>query len=118
MWWVWFGFRAFARHQVTWRLESQHKSKKEQSTAFSTGTCQQTRSLAISQPQSDSFLPASTTATMQPQTADDRPNILADIKRDHATFFSLHRRFQEELGEHDKQLAIWQVCSVCAPPAG
>lgn len=52
---------------------------------------------------------------MQPQTADDRPNILADIKHDHASFWSLHRRFQEELSEHDKQLTIWQVRSVCAP---
>lgn len=44
-------------------------------------------------------------------TADERPNILADIKRDHAQFFSLHRRFQEELGlsDHDKQVIIWQV---------
>lgn len=28
---------------------------------------------------------------MQPMTADDRPNILADIKRDHAHIFGLHR---------------------------
>lgn len=49
---------------------------------------------------------------MQPTTADDRPNILADIKRDHAHFFSLHRRFQEELdlSDHAKQVIIWQVC--------
>jgi hypothetical protein len=49
--------------------------------------------------------------TMQPMTADDRPNILSDIKRDHAQFFSLHRRFQDELGlsDHDKQTIIWQV---------
>lgn len=50
-------------------------------------------------------------STMQPMTADDRPNILSDIKRDHAQFFSLHRRFQEEpnLSDHDKQVVIWQV---------
>ena len=52
---------------------------------------------------------------MQPMTADNKPNILEDIKRDHAHFFSLHRRFQEELGlsDHDKQVLIWQASETC-----
>lgn len=52
-------------------------------------------------------------ATMQAMTADDRANILSDIKRDHAQFFSLHRRFKDEVGlsDHDKQTIIWQVRS-------
>lgn len=54
---------------------------------------------------------SSRSASMQPMTADDRPNILADIKRDHAQFFGLHRRFKEELGlsHQDQQVLIWQV---------
>jgi hypothetical protein len=49
---------------------------------------------------------------MQPMTADERPNILSDIKRDHAGFFSLHRRFMNEpnLSDEEKQTIIWQVC--------
>jgi hypothetical protein len=48
---------------------------------------------------------------MQPMTADERPNILSDIKRDHANFFSLHRRFKEEVGisDQEKQVVIWQA---------
>lgn len=48
---------------------------------------------------------------MQPMTADERPNILSDIKRDHANFFSLHRRFKDELGitDQEKQVIIWQA---------
>jgi hypothetical protein len=48
---------------------------------------------------------------MQPMTADERPNILSDIKRDHAGFFSLHRRFKEEpgLSDEERQTLIWQV---------
>ncbi len=54
---------------------------------------------------------SSTQSSMQPMTADDRPNILSDIKRDHAGFFSLHRRFKEEpnLSDDEKQVIIWQV---------
>jgi hypothetical protein len=61
--------------------------------------------------------PRGFSASMQPMTADNRPNILSDIKRDHAQFFGLHRRFKEELNlsDHDKQLIIWQArrCVPC-----
>lgn len=41
-----------------------------------------------------------------------------DIKRDHASFFSLHRRFQEELGldDQEKQTIIWQARDALVPP--
>jgi hypothetical protein len=53
----------------------------------------------------------SSAAAMQPATADDRPNIIADLKRDHASFFALHRRYSSELGldQNDKQVIIWQA---------
>jgi hypothetical protein len=47
---------------------------------------------------------------MQPTTADDQPNILADIKRDHASFFSLRRQMNEpNVTDEQKQHFVWKV---------
>ncbi|WIA33375.1 hypothetical protein OEZ86_006512 [Tetradesmus obliquus] len=46
---------------------------------------------------------------MQPSLADNKPNILADIKRDHAQFFSLHRQYQESNADEEKQTLVWQL---------
>jgi hypothetical protein len=48
-------------------------------------------------------------SNMQPSIADNKPNILADIKRDHAQFFSLYRQFQESNADDEKQTIVWQV---------
>jgi hypothetical protein len=51
---------------------------------------------------------------MQPSIADNKPNILADIKRDHAQFFSLYRQYKESNADEEKQTLVWQVSCWCS----
>jgi hypothetical protein len=60
-----------------------------------------------------SSLLAQFSSSMQPSIADDKPNILADIKRDHAQFFSLHRQYKESNADEEKQTLVWQVITSC-----
>ncbi|KAF6261271.1 hypothetical protein COO60DRAFT_1699953 [Scenedesmus sp. NREL 46B-D3] len=46
---------------------------------------------------------------MQPSIAGGKPNILADIKRDHAQFFSLYRQYKETSADEEKQTLVWQL---------
>eukprot|EP00879_Flechtneria_rotunda_P002297 GHRR01002490.1.p1 GENE.GHRR01002490.1~~GHRR01002490.1.p1 ORF type:complete len:242 (+),score=72.81 GHRR01002490.1:133-858(+) len=47
---------------------------------------------------------------MEPTIADGRANVIEDIKRDHATFFSLHRQIKEPgTNEEQKQQLVWQL---------
>jgi hypothetical protein len=56
-----------------------------------------------------SSLLAQFSSSMQPSIADNKPNILADIKRDHAQFFSLYRQYKESNADDEKQTLVWQV---------
>jgi hypothetical protein len=52
---------------------------------------------------------------MQPSITDNKPNILADIKRDHVQFFALHRQYKESNADDEKQTLVWQVRAISRP---
>jgi hypothetical protein len=104
-----------AQHQVTSNRHTGHISIKRRSksacTAFSLLRAQlsQTAPGKFRTAAPSSSLLAQFSSSMQPSIADNKPNILADIKRDHAQFFSLHRQYKESNSDEEKQTLVWQV---------